>query len=234
MPGDHQQDVPGSGVAPGPKAVAVVSGGLDSTVMLWWLLDRGYRVEALTVDYGQRHIREIDHALEICSRADVSHQVLALPQLRSIMRGSSQTDDSVDVPDGHYTDESMKATVVPNRNMILLALATALAVSEKAESVAYAAHAGDHSIYPDCRPEFADIMGAAMWMADWHRVKLLRPFIAMTKADIIRVGDQLGVPMKLTWSCYRAGDKHCGTCGTCVERREAFKQAGIKDPTVYE
>lgn len=128
----------------------------------------------------------------------------------------------------------MKLTVVPNRNMILLALAGAWAVSTKSEAIAYAAHAGDHAIYPDCRPEFAEAMQGALLLCDWHPVRIARPFLAMSKADLVKLGAELGVPFALTWSCYKGGDKHCGKCGTCVERREAFELAGVPDPTKYQ
>ena len=127
----------------------------------------------------------------------------------------------------------MKTTVVPNRNMILLAVAAARAIALKADTLAYAAHGGDHAIYPDCRPEFADAMDHAIGLADWHKVRLERPMVTWTKSDIVRRGAELGVPMHLTWSCYKGGDTHCGRCGTCIERREAFYLAGVTDPTTY-
>jgi 7-cyano-7-deazaguanine synthase len=128
----------------------------------------------------------------------------------------------------------MKTTVVPNRNMILLALATGHALSIGAQQVAYAAHSGDHAIYPDCRNEFADAMARAMALCDWSQVELYRPFVDWTKADIVRRGAELGVPFGQTWSCYKGGNKHCGRCGTCIERREAFDLAGVEDPTNYK
>lgn len=127
----------------------------------------------------------------------------------------------------------MKATVVPNRNMLLIATAAAWAMSLKAASVAYGAHGGDHAIYPDCRPAFADALDQAIRLADWHEVTLERPFVGMDKTAIVRRGAELGVPFALTWSCYVGGDRHCGKCGTCVERKEAFVRAGVPDPTVY-
>lgn len=153
---------------------------------------------------------------------------------KSIFPGSSQTSEDVPVPEGHYAEESMKATVVPNRNMVLLSLATAWAVSLKAQYVAYAAHAGDHAIYPDCRPEFFGHLGEAIRRCDWHKVEPLSPFIRMTKSQIVKEGDKLQVPFERTYSCYKGGEKHCGKCGTCVERREAFSLAGVPDPTQYE
>ncbi len=127
----------------------------------------------------------------------------------------------------------MKATVVPNRNMLLIATAAAWAMSLKATSVAYGAHGGDHAIYTDCRPAFADALDKAIRLADWHEVSLERPFVGMDKTAIVQRGVELGVPFALTWSCYVGGDKHCGKCGTCVERKEAFLRAGVQDPTPY-
>ena len=127
----------------------------------------------------------------------------------------------------------MKSTVVPNRNMIMLSLAAARAIAVGADGVAYAAHSGDHAIYPDCRPEFADAVAAALRICHYTPIELERPFVDMTKADIVRLGAELGVDFSKTWSCYKGGEKHCGKCGTCVERREAFRLAGVPDPTEY-
>ena len=128
----------------------------------------------------------------------------------------------------------MKATVVPNRNMMLLAVAAAVGIAEKAQAIAYAAHAGDHAIYPDCRPDFIIAMKGALELCDWNPVTLHTPYALWSKADIVREGALLGVPYHLTWSCYKGGEKHCGRCGTCVERIEAFQKALVEDPTVYE
>lgn len=216
------------------KAVAVVSGGMDSVTLAHYLQDAGYDVHMLTVDYGQRHVKELRFARECSNRLNVPHEVVDLKALLPLLQGSSLTDPGIDVPEGHYAAESMKATIVPNRNMMLLAVATAWAVSLKADVVALGAHAGDHAIYPDCRPEFCAAMAEAMALCDERPVELRRPFIDMTKADIVRVADRLGVPLGSTWSCYKGGQFHCGKCGTCVERREAFELAGVKDPTTYE
>ena len=215
------------------KAVLTYSGGLDSTVLLHHLRAAGHVMYALSVNYGQRHARELESAARLAGAIGVTHQVADLTSIRPLLAGGSLTSAGIEVPDGHYEEEAMKATVVPNRNMILLSLATAWAVSLKAECVAYAAHGGDHAIYPDCRPAFADAMATAIGQADWHPVKLLRPFMTWTKADIVRRGAGLGVPFALTWSCYKGGAEHCGRCGTCIERREAFYLAGVEDPTAY-
>lgn len=216
------------------KTVLIYSGGLDSTVALYLLKSQGYEVKALSVDYGQRHKKEIEFAKYHCRKLGIEHQVADLTSITHLLAGSSQTSPDVAVPDGHYAEESMKLTIVPNRNMIMLSVAIGWAVSQKADSVAYAAHAGDHAIYPDCRPEFAEAMNEAAQLADWHQVSLLRPFVQWSKADIAAEGQRLGVEFELTWSCYKGGLSHCGTCGTCVERREAFALAGITDPTLYQ
>lgn len=221
------------------KIVLSLSGGLDSTVLLYHLKYRlGNEVLGLSVNYGQRHERELLAAGKIAALNHIDHKTVDFREVgRMLMGGSSQTSADIEVPLGHYEAESMKQTVVPNRNMILLALAGAWAVSSRAEAVAYAAHAGDHAIYPDCRPAFAEAMEDAFKLCDWHPVKLLRPFVypdPLTKATIVRIGSGLGVPFQTTYSCYRGAEKHCGRCGTCVERREAFQVAGVKDPTEYE
>lgn len=220
------------------QTVVVFSGGLDSTVLLYHLIDRGDRVAALSVDYGQRHRKELHFAAATVQRLGVEHAVADLSALRPLMRSqlalSSQVDDVVPVPEGHYAEESMKQTIVPNRNMLLLAAAGAWAISRRADLVAYAAHAGDHAIYPDCREEFVVALDAALRLADWHPVRIARPFVHWTKAGIVERGAALGVPFAETWSCYKGGAKHCGKCGTCYERREAFQHAGVLDPTEYE
>lgn len=216
------------------RTVLILSGGMDSATMLYWLRYVGKKVDCLGVDYGQKHGRELSYAEALCGKVGVSFRVADLRALRPILAGSSQTDDSVPVPEGHYAEESMKLTVVPNRNMIMLAVAAGYAISLKADSVAYAAHAGDHAIYPDCRPEFADALGKALALCDWSQVRLDRPFLGMTKSQIVEIGAKLGVPFQDTWSCYNGRDLHCGKCGTCTERREAFQLARVADPTLYE
>ena len=215
------------------RTVVVYSGGLDSTVLLAHLLAEGREVHALTVNYGQRHAREIESARAVCAHYGVEHRVADLRALGEIFGSNSLTNTAVDVAEGHYTEETMKTTVVPNRNMILLAVAAARAIALKADTLAYAAHGGDHAIYPDCRPEFADAMDHAIGLADWHKVRLERPMVSWSKAEIVRRGAALGVPFALTWSCYKGGAKHCGRCGTCIERREAFRLAGVPDSTEY-
>jgi len=215
------------------KTILIYSGGLDSTALLYQLKAEGREVKTLSINYGQKHIKELTAAKYITSNLDVEHRIVDLSSLRPLLGGSSQTDDAVAVPDGHYAEEVMKKTIVSNRNMLMLAVAGAWAISSRYDTIAYAAHAGDHAIYPDCREEFVRPLNEAMQNADWHKVSIERPFINTTKAGIVKVGSKLSVPFAQTWSCYKGGDKHCGTCGTCYERREAFIEAGVKDPTPY-
>ena len=215
------------------KTVLVYSGGLDSTVLLYHLLAAGDTVSTMAVHYGQRHSRELDQARQISSQLGIEHREVDLRSVNELLGGSSLTDPSISIPHGHYEEDNMKSTVVPNRNMILLSLATGWAVSKKADCVSYAAHSGDHAIYPDCRNEFAEALDKAIRLADWQEVFLNRPFVDLTKADIVKRGAELKVPFEQTWSCYEGQELHCGQCGTCIERREAFHLAGVEDPTPY-
>ncbi|MQS38314.1 7-cyano-7-deazaguanine synthase QueC [Streptomyces katsurahamanus] len=220
-----------------PRAVLIASGGMDSTVTAYDLASRGIAVTLLSFDYGQRHRVELDYLEKIAARMRVPHERVDLTGVGRLLAGSALTDASVEVPDGHYSDASMRATVVANRNMIMLSVAAGLAVAQGAEIVASGAHGGDHVIYPDCRPGFFEQMNAALlagnegFLPDGFRLEA--PFLNDAKADIARRGHELGVPFELTWSCYRGGTVHCGTCGTCTERREAFALANVTDPTRY-
>jgi len=220
-----------------PKCVAIVSGGMDSVTMAYFLA-ADHDLTLLSVDYGQRHVRELDCAAKAAAALAVPHHVVDLTSVGRLLTGSSLTDRSVPVPEGHYEDETMRATVVPNRNALLLDLATALAVAQGAQMVATAVHAGDHAIYPDCRPAF---IGAYQMMALCANegfidpaFTVVAPFLYRSKAHIVVEGDRYRVPFADTWSCYQGGDKHCGRCGTCTERRGAFVDAFVPDPTAYE
>lgn len=219
-------------------AVTIISGGLDSTVLAYLLDHHGTALTLLSFDYGQRHRTEMTYARRTADVLDAEHRVVDLTSLVALLKGSALTDNSVDVPDGHYTDTAMRATVVPNRNAMMLDVAVARAVSAGADAVAFGAHAGDHPIYPDCRPEFLQAYEQMALTANEGFVhpefRVLAPFIDVAKADIVTLGAELGVPFANTWSCYKGGTVHCGTCGTCVERREAFDLAGVADPTIYE
>jgi 7-cyano-7-deazaguanine synthase len=216
------------------KTVLVYSGGLDSTVLMHQLLADGDQVLALSVDYGQRHRVELQYAQQSAEHVGVEWRLADLSSVGQLLGGSSLTSPEIAVPHGHYAQQSMKQTVVANRNMIMLSVAAGWAISQRADRVAYAAHTGDHAIYPDCRPEFAEAVDRAIRLADWHEVYLYCPFVRLTKAQIVARGAELGVDFGHTWSCYEGGAIHCGRCGTCFERREAFLESGVPDPTEYE
>jgi len=196
--------------------------------------DRGAsNVHAITIDYGQRHRKEIEAAYRVARSCGVARTLVPLGSLSCVLGGSALTSE-IPVPEGHYADKSMRQTVVPNRNMILLSIAIACAMSRGASRVVYGAHKGDHAIYPDCRPVFVDAMRRAAEVAGYSPVRIEAPFVQLTKADIVRIGHELNVPFVDTWSCYNGREKHCGRCGTCVERKEAFALARVSDPTEYE
>lgn len=199
------------------KCVLLLSGGMDSSTLLAWLLEKGYAVTCISFRYGQRHERELTAAAAVAAHYGVPHEVHELPA--ALFRGSALT-GGCDVPHGRYDDPTMSLTVVPNRNMVFLSLAAAKAVTQGAGYVAYAAHAGDHSIYPDCRPEFVSVMGDAL--SRGCDVRLLTPFLDKSKGCIAGHARRLGVPLHLTWTCYEGADEPCLVCGACVERGEAL------------
>lgn len=218
------------------SAIVLASGGLDSTVLAYLARDRfGPDVHMLSVDYHQRHRKEIDYARITATRIGARFDVVDLTSVGILLSGSSLTDSGIDVPHGHYAEDSMRSTVVPNRNAIMLAVAFAVAVARNLDNVGTAIHAGDHFVYPDCRPAFAYAFQAMQDKATdgFGTPSLFMPFLNLGKHDIVQIGADLGVPFAATWSCYEGGEKHCGKCGTCVERREAFYLAGIDDPTAY-
>lgn len=218
------------------KTLAIVSGGLDSTVLTYLLSSQGHQLHLLSFDYGQRHFQELSRARDLAHRLSIPFTYVDLKGIKPLLSGSSLTDDAIEVPDGHYASEVMKSTVVQNRNAIMLSIAFGMAASREFGAVAIGVHSGDHFIYPDCRIDFLDAFARMehFSLGEFARVQLLAPFNQKTKADIVSIGNSLGVPFSETWSCYKGHDKHCGTCGTCVERKEAFILANVPDPTVYE
>jgi 7-cyano-7-deazaguanine synthase len=216
------------------RTVVVFSGGLDSTTLLYHLKEAGHELAALAVNYGQRHSRELDCAQAICRDFEMDLTTLDLAGLSPIFGRNSLSDSSAEIPEGSYQPDSMQQTTVPNRNMILLSIAAGWAISNNCQAVAFGAHSGEYTPYPDCRPEFAEAMDKAAQLCDWNPLRILAPFVDWTKADIVRRGAELGVPFGLTWSCYVGGDRHCGRCGTCLDRKRAFQQSGVNDPTEYE
>ncbi|MDB4777456.1 7-cyano-7-deazaguanine synthase QueC [Verrucomicrobia bacterium] len=215
------------------KVIVLVSGGMDSVAALYHAHKMYDVVGGLSFDYGSRHNpKEIPFAKYHCEKLQVPHHVIDLGFVgesfsSNLLKGQGE------IPEGHYEEVNMKQTVVPFRNGIMLSVAGGLAESKEAEGVVIAAHSGDHAIYPDCRESFMKAMGDAIKLGTYAEVQLLRPFINETKAGIARQGHDLDVDFSQTWSCYKGLEVHCGQCGTCVERREAFELAGIPDPTEY-
>ena len=217
--------------------VTTLSGGLDSVTLAHALAADGLDLIALSFHYGQRHAKELDQAVRCADRLGAEHHVVDLRSVGALLTGSALTDAGVEVPEGHYTDMSMATTVVPNRNAIMLSVAVGVAVARDAGAVATAVHAGDHAVYPDCRPAFIEAIEHEARVANEGFIAddfaVLAPFLRLSKDEIVRRGAALGVPFEETWSCYLGEELHCGRCGTCVERREAFELAAIPDPTRY-
>jgi 7-cyano-7-deazaguanine synthase len=213
--------------------IVLLSGGMDSVSALYHATREERVIAALSFHYGSKHNdRELSYAAWHCQQKAIAHNVVSLRFIGELFR-SSLLQSGDPIPDGHYEDATMRQTVVPFRNGIMLSIAAGYAESIEATGVVIAAHAGDHAIYPDCRETFMRSMADAIRLGTYAGIEIRRPFIAMTKAQIARRGHELGVDFSRTWSCYKGGETHCGTCGTCVERREAFMEADISDPTTY-
>ncbi len=207
---------------------------MDSVAALYEAHRQYTVVGALSFHYGSKHNdRELPFAALHAERLGVPHTVIPLDFIRDHFKSDLLLSGGA-IPKGHYEEASMKATVVPFRNGIMLAIAGGYAESLEASGLVIAAHAGDHAIYPDCRKDFMGAMNDALRLGTYTEVEIIRPFIAFNKAEIARRGATLGVDFSLTWSCYEGGEVHCGECGTCVERREAFQLAGLPDPTLYQ
>lgn len=213
-------------------SIIVVSGGVDSITMLYEYKDR--IALGVSFNYGSNHnAKEIPLAKMHCERLGIPHIVIDLDFMGKYFQ-SSLLQGADAIPEGNYADENMRSTVVPFRNGIMLSIAAGLAETHELAYVMLANHAGDHTIYPDCRPEFVDSMSQAIEAGTYSQTKILAPYTHITKAEIAARGKALGIDYSETWSCYKGGDIHCGKCGTCVERREAFALAGIEDQTKYE
>lgn len=214
------------------ECIIVLSGGMDSTTLLY-----DYKDEiaiAITFDYGSNHnAREIECARIHCSRLGIEHIVIPLDFMHQYFH-SSLLDGADAIPEGHYADDNMRSTVVPFRNGIMLAVACGMAESRGLKKVLIANHSGDHAIYPDCRAAFINAMSEAMQAGTYDGISILAPYTGKDKTFIATRGAELGVDFSLTYSCYKGRERHCGRCGTCVERREAFRIAGLSDPTIYE
>jgi 7-cyano-7-deazaguanine synthase len=211
------------------KSVLIFSGGLDSTTLLYSLMNKGHEVYPITFSYGQKHVKEIEIAAKIASKLGLKHIIINLPTIS----GNSLTDNLQEIPSGEYSIDSQKTTVVPNRNMIFISHAVSIAIAEGISEVYYGAHKNDATVYPDCRPEFVESIQRAVILGNYESVLIKAPFVDLTKEDIVRLGNKLKVPFEETWSCYRGEEIHCGFCGTCMERRLAFSKANVYDPTIY-
>ena len=215
------------------KVIVLLSGGIDSTTAFYHAREESDLVAGVSFDYGSRHNeKELAEAAYHCAKLGVPHEVIKLAFVETLF-SSALLKGQETIPDGHYEAETMKATVVPFRNGIMLSVAAGFAESIGARGVVIGAHAGDHAIYPDCRETFMNFMAKAIKVGTYAEIELLCPFISMTKSEIVRRGQELKVDFIHTWSCYKGEEIHCGTCGTCIERREAFLLACIQDPTVY-
>lgn len=215
------------------KVVVIYSGGMDSFTILHKAVAAGHDVYALSFNYGQRHVKELICAADVCKELNIKHKIVDISAINQLISGSSLTSD-IDVPEGHYAADNMKSTVVPNRNMILLSLAVGYADSIGARAVYYGAHSGDHFIYPDCRPEFVQKMNDVCQIANYQPVDIVSPYLYQTKIEILADGIAMGLDYSKTWTCYNGRDKACGKCGSCQERLEAFTLNNTTDPLPYE
>ena len=215
------------------KVCVLLSGGMDSVAVLYDAMRSHEVVGCLSFDYGAKHNhKEIPFAIWHSEKNNIKHHTVSLGFVNELFK-SDLLKSGGDIPEGHYEQDNMKSTVVPFRNGIMLSIAAGFAESEEAEGLVIAAHSGDHAVYPDCREDFMKSMGDAIRSGTYVNIELLRPFISMRKEDIAKLGDELGVDFAKTWSCYKGEEIHCGKCGTCVERREAFIISGVADPTEY-
>ena len=212
--------------------IIILSGGMDSVTLLYDCQER--IALALSFDYGSKHnAREIPFARMHCERLGIEHITIPLGFIAQYY-SSSLLQGGGDIPEGHYADDNMKSTVVPFRNGIMLSIAVGMAESRGLQNVMMANHGGDHTIYPDCRPAFVSAFSEAARTGTFPGITLISPYTHLTKGEIAARGKTLGIDYSETWSCYKGGEKHCGCCGTCMERKEAFAMAGMEDPTVYE
>jgi 7-cyano-7-deazaguanine synthase len=216
------------------KIVLILSGGMDSFTLLHQALNQNYEVDCLTFDYGQRHIKEIECARLVCHENNLSNLQIKIANVESIFAASALTSDSIEMPHGSYQAESMQSTIVPNRNMLFISHAIAYAISKNINQVWYGAHAGDHFIYPDCRPEFLSAMNAVAQICHTFPISVEAPFLNYSKAEIVKIGLGLGIDYSKTWTCYEGQDLACGKCGSCNERLEAFALNNTVDPLTYQ
>ncbi len=215
------------------KAFIVLSGGLDSSTLAYYLKDKGYDLCAISFDYGQKHKKELLCAKKIADNLGIQHIVIDLTSVGKYLKSSLTTNE--EVPEGHYEAENMKSTVVPHRNMIMATITAALAESKNIYTIALGVHGGDHYIYPDCRPDFIDILKYCLKLSSGGEdIEILTPFLHIDKRAILSIGLSLKVPYQDTWTCYNGREKACGKCGSCQERLESFEKCNSTDPLQYE
>ena len=223
-------------VPEGAKITTIVSGGMDSVTLLFYALSRTAKenIQVLSFNYGQKHKKELEFAKALCSELGVSHKVVDLTSVQDMLHSTLTSEDAV--PHGHYAEENMRATVVPNRNAIMLSLAYGAGISFGSQYLLYGAHTGDHFIYPDCRPEFVEALDKAFALGNkgFGDLQIVAPFGRISKSEILTVGLEMNVPYDRTWSCYEGQERPCGQCGTCTERTEAFLDNNAKDPLMTE
>ena len=220
------------------NAVLIGSGGIDSTTLLYKLINDGFKPVVLTFLYGQKHNKEIEYVINTCSLLDVNNITVDITGIKDLLQGSALTDSKVDIPEVPETSEhfdTLKTTIVPNRNSIFLTLAVAYAQSIGCNNIFFGAHFSDRGVYPDCRKEFVEAFEKSQTLANDNKdLRVCAPFVDMDKADIVKQGNELGVQFEKTWSCYKGEEKHCGVCSSCRERKRAFIEANVTDPTVYK
>ncbi len=211
------------------KIIHILSGGLDSTVLLYKLIEEGHKIKCLSFDYGQRHKKELQMAIKTCKKLNIEHKIVDITSINELLQGSSLTSLNIEIPEGHYQEEGMRNTVVPNRNMIFASLAIGYAVSLDYDAFSLGVHKGDHHIYPDCRPIFIHRLEEVLRVANYEPIMIITPFLNMNKKEIVKEGIKLNVDFSLTWTCYKGEDNPCGKCGSCIERIEAFRLNGVKE-----
>ena len=212
------------------KITLIYSGGSDSFTLLNYAISKNIDVDCITFSYGQKHKKEIDYAKSVCKESNKKHTIIDIDNTKALFGSSSLTSDDNQIPYGSYKEDTMKSTIVPNRNMIFLSYAIAYSIANKINEVWYGAHAGDHFIYPDCRPEFLAAINNAAGLCDPNKIVIEAPFINLTKGEIIKIGLNLDLDYSKAWTCYEGKDIPCGRCGSCVERAEAFLDNSQTDP----
>ena len=216
------------------KSIAILSGGMDSTTLVYELVNQGDKVFCLSFNYGQRHKKELEYAKKTTRKLSLEHKIVDISNIHKVVQSQNSLTGVKEVPEGHYEDVTMKQTVVPFRNAIMLTISAGMASTLNFDRVVYGAHAGDHAIYPDCRIDFINAIRDMFKVADYNIIDLYTPYVKISKADIVKRGIELKVPYEDTWSCYKGEELACGKCGTCVERLEAFKLNNVKDVVKYK